>query len=328
MSRTLLVLIVLSIFVTIGWGMFRIGITAIVDHPALDATRNGVIDELVKRGYVLDKDFQVEYQSAQGNMNTAVSIANYFNTGNFDIVVAISTPSAQTCANAIKTFPVVFSAVTDPVAASLIPALGKNPGNVVGISDMTPVKTQIQLIKFLLPLAEKIGIMTNPGEANSLVITEHAKIACKELGLELIEIVGTNTSEMIAALSAMIGEVDAVYIGTDNTAASCIESLQRIAVANKVLLICADVSLSRASGVIGYGSDYYGLGLDTGSIVWELLNGMKPSDIESRLIKAGSLQLYLNLDVAKQINLTIPDSLKERASFILENGVETQPKSQ
>ncbi len=313
----LFLLLALSVF-----GLVRIGITAITDHPALDAIRFGIIDGLIQEGLVLGQDIEIEFQSAQGNMSTALAIANHFNSSAFDLVVPITTPSAQACANVIKNKPVIFSAATDPVAASLIPGLGKNPGNVVGVSDMTPVKTQIQLIKMVLPGLKRIGIMTNPGEANSKALKEHAQAACLELGLELVEVVGTNTSEMITALSAIVSSIDAVYIGTDNTAASCIESLHRIALAQNVPIVCADIAMSRSGGMIGYGFDYYAFGIDTSRMVLEIIRGKTPSEIESRLIGPESLQLLINLDYAKRIGLKIPEVLIRRASFIIENGVE------
>ncbi len=263
-----------------GMAMFRIGMTAIIDHPALEAAREGIIDELIRRGLVLGTDFVVEFQSAQGNMNTAVAIANYFRSNPFDVVVALSTPSAQTCANAIQDIPVVFTAVTDPVDAELIPALGKNPGNVVGVSDMTPVRTQFQLIRLVVPKARKVGILVNPGEANSLITVAHAREACAELGLELLEIAGSNTSEMIAALTALVGQVDAVYVGN--------------------------------------------LGLDTGTIVWDLLHGKPVSELESRLMNANALLLLIDLDTAQDIGLQIPDALMARADYLVVNGVQTR----
>jgi len=323
MLWVLLCVVVMSVF---GFSTVRIGITAIVDHPALDSARLGIIDALVQRGFVLGTDFVVEFQSAQGNMNTAVSIANHFRSSDFSLVVGISTPSAQTLANAIKDIPVVFTAVTDPVASSLVPSLGKNPGNVVGVSYMTPVKTQFQLLKLVVPTAQKVGIVTNPGEANSVIVTEHARQACEELGLRLIEVVGSNSSEMITALTAAVGELDALYVGTDNTAASCIESLHRITVSNKVPMMCGDFTLARSGGVMAYGFDYFNLGLDTGKIVWEILNGKPVSDIESRLMNADSLLLLINMDVAEEISLAIPDLLIARADFLIVNGSEQQKR--
>ena len=326
MKRRLWVLLLCVVVSVIGFSTVRIGITAIVDHPALDSAREGIIEALARKGMVLGTDFIVEFQSAQSNMNTAVSIANHFRSGDFAVVVGISTPSAQTLANAIKNIPVVFTAVTDPVDAELIPSLGKNPGNVVGVSDMTPVKTQFQLLKLLVPTAKKVGIVTNPGEANSVIITEHARQACEELGLRLVEIVGSNSSEMIGALTATVGGLDALYVGTDNTAASCMESLHRIAVSNKVPMLCGDFTLARSGGVVAYGFDYFNLGLDTGQIVWELINGKPVSEIASRLMNAESLLLLVNMDVAKELGLTIPDALIARADYLIINGVEQQKR--
>jgi len=326
MRKWVFVLLVGMIAASGGMAMFRIGMTAIVDHPALEATREGVIDELVRRGFVLGSDFTVEFQSAQGNMTTAVAIANYFRSNQFDLVVAISTPSAQTCANAIKDIPVVFTAVTDPVDAALIPSLGKNPGNVVGVSDMTPVRTQFQLIRLVVPEARKVGILSNPGETNSLVTVAHARAACEELGFDLVEIPGSNTSEMIAALTATVGQIDALYVGTDNTAASCIETLHRIALSNKVPMISGFFTLARSNGVISYGFEYYNLGLDTGTIVWNLLHGKPVSEIESRLMNANALLLLVDLDAAKEIELSIPDILLARADYLVVNGVQNRTR--
>ena len=324
MRKWVIALLVGLIVASGGMAMFRIGMTAIIDHPALEAAREGIIDELIRRGLVLGTDFVVEFQSAQGNMNTAVAIANYFRSYPFDVVVALSTPSAQTCANAIQDIPVVFTAVTDPVDAELIPALGKNPGNVVGVSDMTPVRTQFQLIRLVVPKARKVGILVNPGEANSLITVAHAREACAELGLELLEIAGSNTSEMIAALTALVGQVDAVYVGTDNTAASCVESLHRIAQSNKVPLITGFFTQERANGVISYGFEYYNLGLDTGTIVWDLLHGKPVSELESRLMNANALLLLIDLDTAQDIGLQIPEALMARADYLVVNGVQTR----
>ena len=326
MRKGLFVLLMFAIAVSGGMAMFRIGMTAIVDHPALEATREGIIDELIRRGFALGTDFVVEFQSAQGNMSTAVAIANYFRSNPFDLVVAISTPSAQTCANAIQGVPVVFTAVTDPVDAGLVPSLGKNPGNVVGVSDMTPVKTQFQLIRLVVPEARTVGIVANPGETNSLITVAHARAACEELGFKLVEIPGCNTSEMIAALTAAVGQIDALYVGTDNTAASCIESLHRIAQTNKVPMISGFFTLARSNGVISYGFEYYNLGLDTGAIVWDLLHGKPVSEIESRLMNANALLLLIDLDTAKEIGLSIPEALLARADYLVVNGVQCRTR--
>ncbi|MFO7881658.1 MAG: ABC transporter substrate-binding protein [Kosmotogaceae bacterium] len=322
MKRLIMVSAVIFLMVFSVFATDIIAITAIVEHPALDAVREGVIDELKENGLIQGTDFEVRFQSAQGSMNTAVSIAQHFLSINPAVVVAISTPSAQACVNVMKEIPVVFSAVTDPVAASLISNFGLNSGNVVGISDMTPVLTQFRLIKLIDPDIESVGIIYNPGETNSKVITEFARNACSELELKLIEITGSTAPEMISSLNALVSDVDALYIGTDNTAASSIKSIGNIARNNKVPLITADIDLSRGGGLLGFGFNYYSVGRETGKIVFDILQGKEPSEIESRIIGADSLVLYVDVDLAEELDIILPDSLIDRADILVMEGVE------
>src|SRR6056297_1177528 len=313
MKRLLAILVLTALLLTVGLSMYRVGITAIVEHPALEAVRQGILDKLEENGLILGEDFEELYQTAQGDMNTAVSIAKQFSNSNLDVAVGISTPSAQACANAMKNIPVVFSAVTDPVGASLIEKLGKNSGNVCGISDMTPVRTQIRLMKLVMPQAQTVGIIYNSSEANSVSIRNSAKETCDELGMELVEIIGSNTSEMINALNAVVSSVDFIYIGTDNTAASSIAAIAKTA---KTPIMAGDIDIARGGGVIGFGFDYYNAGLETGEIVYKLLTGVPVSEIESRLISADSLILYIDLDLANEIGIEVPANVVSRANII------------
>ncbi len=324
MKKLLVFLVLTALIVTVGLSMYRIGITAIVEHPALDAVRQGVIDKLGEKGLKLGEDFEELYQTAQGDMNTAVSIAKQFSDSGLDVAVGISTPSAQACANAMKNIPVVFSAVTDPMGASLIERMGKNSGNVCGISDMTPVRTQIRLMKLVMPQSQSVGIVYNSSEANSVSIRNSAKETCDELGMELVEIIGSNTSEMINALNAVVSSVDFIYIGTDNTAASSIAAIGKSAKNAGVPIMAGDIDVARGGGVIGFGFDYYNAGLETGEIVYQLLTGVPVSEIESRLISADSLILYVDLDLAEDIGLEVPENVLSRANIVVENGVEEE----
>jgi len=242
---------VLLLIGVLGLSTQTVGITSIVEHPALDAVRDGIIDVLEENGFKDGESIVIDFQNAQGSVSTAVTIAKQFVSLNPAVMVGIATPSAQALVNASKTIPIVFSAVTDPVSASLVPSFGKNPGNVVGISDMTPVKTQLQLLKLTLPQVETIGIIYNSGEANSVTIREFAKEACDALGMRLVDITGSTTVEMVTSLNAQIKDVDAIYIGTDNTAASSIQSISKVALREKIAIVAADIDIARSGGLIG-----------------------------------------------------------------------------
>ncbi len=322
MKRVLVCLVLL--FGVLGLSMQTVGITAIVEHPALDAVRDGVIDVLEENGFKHGENIVIDFQNAQGSVSTAVTIARQFVSTNPAVMVGIATPSAQALVNASKTIPIVFSAVTDPVSASLVPSFGKNPGNVVGISDMTPVKHQLQLLKLTLPDVETVGIIYNSGEANSVTIREFAKEACDALGLKLIDITGSTTVEMVTSLNAQIKDVDAIYIGTDNTAASSIESISKIALRENIAIVAADIDIARSGGLIGFGFNYYQVGRATGELVVEILKGTPPSELETKILGQDSLILFVNTDIAEQIGVEIPQSVLDLANLVVADGVETK----
>src|SRR6516225_8108599 len=159
-----------------AWAADRlVDVTAIVDHPALDAVREGVKESLQEAGFQEGKNMQIHFQSAQGNVSTAAQIARKFVGDSPDVIVAISTPSAQTVVAATNTIPVVYSAVGDPDAAKLVPGWEASGTNVTGISDMVPADKQLSLIHQVLPQVKRIGIIYNPGEANSVAFPRHAE---------------------------------------------------------------------------------------------------------------------------------------------------------
>src|SRR4029079_5588342 len=160
-----------------------VALTAIVEHPALDAARDGVKDELKAAGFEAGKNLKFEYQSAQGNNGTAAQIARKYVGEHPDVIVAIATPSAQAMVAATKDTPVVFSAVTDPVAAKLVKSWDASGTNVTGVSDLSPLAKHLELIKKVVPNAKRVGVIYSPGEANSVAIVEALKKAVGPAGL-------------------------------------------------------------------------------------------------------------------------------------------------
>jgi putative ABC transport system substrate-binding protein len=142
--------------------------------------------------------------------------------------------------------------------------------------------------------------------------------------MELIEIIGSNTSEMINALNSVVGDVDFIYIGTDNTAASSIAAIGKTALTAKVPIIAADISIARGGGVIGFGFDYYNAGLETGEVVYKLLSGIPVSEIDSSLISSDSLILYVDLDLAEKLDLDVPANVLAKANIVVKNGIEKE----
>ena len=294
-----------------------IGISKIVSHPALDAVVKGVQDELAASK--MNATFDV--QNANGDISTAASIANKFQSEKVTLAVGVATPTAQALVNTLKGIPIVFSAVTDPVKAGLVSSLKKGDKNVTGVSDMTPVKQQIELLMKMKKI-KRLGHIYTSSEENAVVLAGIVKQACKELGIEYVETSVSKSSEVKQAVQAIIRRVDALYISTDNTVVSAMSAVADVAMKNKVPIMSADPSSAENYPVLAaWGFDYYKMGRVTGKLVAEILKGKKPEQIPTRFMtKTSDIDLLVNLDVAKKLGLTIPKDIVKSANKIVENG--------
>ncbi|MDO7976307.1 ABC transporter substrate-binding protein [Oceanotoga teriensis] len=290
----------------------KIGISQIVDHPALNSIYEGVIDALHAEGIQAD----IDYQNAQGIFQNALAIAKKFKN-DADFVVAISTPSAQAAKNEIDDKPIVFSAVSDPVGAGLIENWGKNTSNVVGISDMLPIETHFKLMKVIMPTKKNIAILYNPGEANSKFILDRSKNIGNKIGFNIIEVAGSNVNELITSVNSNIDMIDVVYLITDNLVASSVEILSKIFYDNKIPVVASDVEIAKKAAFIGFGFDYHSMGWATGKILIRLINGESTSDMESKVIDSKYLNLYVNLKRAENAGINVPESFILKADKLV-----------
>jgi putative ABC transport system substrate-binding protein len=180
----------------------NIGIVQIIEHPSLDSARKGFLDALASNGYKEGENLNITYENAQGDMPTLNNIAKSLVGDDNDLILAIATPSAQAVANTSKdtSIPVLFTAVTDPVAAGLVKSMDKPDTNLTGTTDMAPVAEQVKLIQDIKPSAKNVGVIYNTGEVNSVVQVDLAKEAAQQLGLNIVEAVATNTNEVSQAV--------------------------------------------------------------------------------------------------------------------------------
>lgn len=293
-----------------------VAITAIVQHPALDAVRDGVKKGLTDAGFVEGKDVAYTYESAQGNPATAAQIARKFVGDNVDVIVAISTPSAQTAAAATKDIPIVFSAVTDPVGAKLAATAEKPGGNITGTSDMLPVADQVALIKEITPKVAKLGVLFNPGEANSVSSVAALKEAAGKVGITVVEGPANKSADVQSAARALIGKVDALYVPTDNTIVSALEAAVGVANSAKVPLYAADTDSVARGALAAVGFNYFDVGVQTSELVAKVLKGEKAGDIPVKF--ASGTDLQINKTTAAKIGITFPDAVLKRASKVIE----------
>lgn len=293
-----------------------VAVTAIVEHPALDATRDGVKDALEEAGYKDGEGMTFVYQSAQGNAATAAQIARQFVGQAPDVIVPISTPSAQAVVSATRDIPVVFTAVSDPVGAQLVKDMENPGGNVTGISDMSPVGDHVDLIKEILPEAKTIGFLYNSGEANSVSLLEAFKEAAEAAGLSVVESAATKSAEVQGAARALVGRADAIYVPTDNTIISALEGAVSVAEEAKLPLFTADTDSVERGSLAALGFNYYDVGKQTGEVVVRVLKGENPGEIPVKV--AAGTDLVINKGAAERMGVTLPESVVSRATKVVE----------
>jgi putative ABC transport system substrate-binding protein len=278
-----------------------IGISKIVAHPALDAIERG-IQEVVKAEH---PDARFDPQNANGEMSTASSIAQKFKSQNVTLAVGIATPTAQALVNVLRNRPVIYSAVTDPAGAGLIASTEKGEKNVTGISDMTPVKAQIELLNRIKPI-KTLGHVYTSSEANAVSLANIAREECKQMGIKFVETTVSNSAEVKQAVQTIAGRVDGIYISNDNTVVSALAAVVSVAKKHKIPVMSADPSSAQTTPVLAaWGHDYYKMGRATGRLVNRILKGEKPETIPTIFMTdAADVDLLINLDVAKELGLT------------------------
>jgi putative ABC transport system substrate-binding protein len=290
---------------------YTVSVNQIVEHPALDAVRSGFQDVLKEKGY----DVSYNVHIAQGNISTANLIAKQIQGEKPDLVLAIATPTAQACAQVIKNTPILITAVTDPVGAGLVASLEKPGANITGMTDMSPVDRQVELIQEFIPGIKKLGIIYNSGEANSVSILGVLKKECAARGIEVEEATVTNASGVTQAAKSLVGRAEAIYIPTDNTVVSVFEAITKVSVENRLPLFAADVDSVARGAIAALAIDYYQMGRQTALMAERIFKGAGTSDMPVETLL--DLKLYVNPAKAEEMGVAVPDSVTKRADVIV-----------
>ena len=287
---------------------YKIGITQIATHPALDATVQGFKDALAAKGFT-----NVTYveENAQGDIATAASIAQKLAGDNLDLILSVATPTSQAMVKADKVTPIVFTAVTDPKGSGLVADPAAPDANVTGVSDMQPVEPILQLATKLKPGIKKVGVIYNSGESNSVFLINNEKAAATEMGLEIVEATAAKSAEVSAAAESLVGRVDAITVIGDNTAVTALESIVKVCNQNGILLLAGDSDSVKRGAAASYGFDYASLGTQSGNMAALILSGTPVTSIPVEF--AQDLQLSVNEAAAKAQGVTLPADLVAKA---------------
>ena len=285
--------------------VYKIGITQIVSHQALDKAREGFKDALEEAGIKAEYD----EQNAQGDVTIANTIANKFVTDKVDLVFAIATPTAQAVSNATSDTPILFSAVTDPEAAGLVKP------NVTGSSDKVDIEQQLALLREISKDAKKIGFLYNSSEENSLVQLEEIKKVAGKYDFEIVEQGISSANELPQAIDKMLTQVDALYLPTDNLISSSSALIAEKANAAKIMTFAAESGMLENGIFITKGIDYYQLGKEAGKMAAEILkDGKKPSDLPYKISE--TVEIAVNKQTLEQLGIKLPEDVMSKAKFI------------
>ncbi len=295
---------------------YVISVNQFVEHPALDAVLKGI------QAYLEDNGVKADYKvhNAQANMGTATQIGQQMIGEESDLLIAIATPSAQATAQALKKAPaalkrpMLFTAVTDPVAAGLVAAFDKPSEFITGVSDLLPLDKHLEMITIYKPGIKKLGVLYNAGEANSKATVATLKTLSGKMGFTVVEATAAKTADVYAAAKSLVGRCDAIFIPTDNTIVSALESVLKIGTQNKLPVFAADVDSVERGAVAAMGFDYYKHGYQTGAMVKKVLEGTSPAllPVEFQM----ELQLQINLKAAADMAAPAPQSLLDKATKI------------
>lgn len=277
----------------------KVGIVQPVDHASLDTIRECAIEGLKEAGYVEGENLEIYYENALGDTSNLNSICNQFVADDVDVIVAIATPAAQAAAAATSDIPIVFDAVADPIGAKLVEDLDAPSGNITGTSHMIPVDKVFEFCKELTPEVKTIGFLYTSSEVSSQSTIEKAKEAAPKYDYSYIESTITSVSELQQAAEILADQVDAIYVPNDNTIASAMTVLGEVGREKKIPIYVGADSMVQDGGYANVGVSFEELGIESGKMIGEILDGKKPSDIPVK--RFDDFQKIINKTTAEKI---------------------------
>ena len=294
--------------------VYKVGIGQFAEHGSLDNCRTGFIEGMKEEGLVEGKNVTYFYDNAQTDGSAAAQIYNKYATQNVDLAMAIATPMAQVAYSTFKetNTPVIFTAVTDPIAAELAKSDGTPIGNVTGTSDKLPVEVQLKLMTEMFPDKKKIGILHTTSEVNSDSAIAEYKALAPKYGVTIITQSIDQGSDMPLAVDAILPKVDMMTNLTDNTVVANMPVLIEKANAKKIPVFGSEIEQVHKGCIASMGLDYVELGKRTGRMSAKILKGeTKASEVRFEIIENASL--YLNKKVIENLGLDVDSSFETRA---------------
>ena len=293
----------------------KIGILQFVTHDALDEIERGIEDGLAEAGYE-GNNVELTVLNAEADQSKIQTMSKKLVDDGNDVVIGIATPAAQGLASATSDIPVIMGAISDPVGAKLVKNLEEPEGNVTGVSNHVPHAQTVDLIQTITPDAKTIGVLYASSEDNSVSQVKEFTQYAEEAGLTVVEYAVPSTNEITTTMSVMTGKVDAIFVPQDNTIASAFPTVVTAANAAKIPVYSSVDTMVKQGSIASVAQSQYDLGLETAKIAVKILAGKKVSEVPVKVVDTGVPTV--NLKAAKELGITIPDSLLEEADIAVE----------
>lgn len=289
-----------------------VGLLQYASHPSLDSISEGIIDTLAANGYRDGESITLDFQNGQGDQSNLGTMANRFVSNEADLMIAIATPAAMTLANASSEIPVLLGAITDPENVGLIESNEEPGGNVTGVSDMTPIDQQLELVRQIQPDAETLGILYSSSEDNSILQADLAEEMAIDHGFETVKRTVSSTNDVAQVTQQLVTEVDAIWIPNDNVVASAFPSVLEVSNAANIPVYPAVDMMVAQGGLATLGLNQYQIGVKAGEMATQLLQGeIEPATEPIQF--ADETDLVINFETAELLGISIPESLASEA---------------
>jgi putative ABC transport system substrate-binding protein len=300
--------------------LMKIGIAQTVSRPDLDAAAKGFEKALAEAGFKEGINIRFDRQNARGNRAHAQTIAQKFLHEKVDLIHSIAILTSQAVVKRTRNTPIVFSSVSDPVGAGLVPKTSlpetKTGTNVTGVSDRWPVHLQFEMSTKIIPRAKKWGTIYNARDVNSIAHMNEMRKSAKKLGVELIAVKISIRGEVMHAVQSLSGKVQAIHLTHDHTVASAFGVIVKVCNEKKIPLFTGDIYSVPRGAIAAYGLDYFFIGHSAGKRAARILAGEKPGDIPWG--PAEKFSLVVSEKAAKAQGIFIPLNLLKKADKVIE----------
>lgn len=293
---------------------YTVGVCQLMQHVALDAATQGFQDKLTELVEADGKTVEFDVQNASGDSATCTTIVNGFVSSGVDLIMGNGTAALQAAQSGTADIPILGTSITDyATALDMSDWTGTTGTNISGTTDLAPLDGQAEMLKELFPDAKNVGLLYCSAEPNSAYQINTIKPMLEEMGYTCTEYAFTDSNDVASIATNACASSDVIYIPTDNTAATCTETIRNVVVPAGVPVIAGEQGICSGCGVATLSIDYYELGEMTGQMAYDILvGGQNPGEMEIQ--PAPTFTKMYNESICQELGITVPEGYEAIAA--------------